>query len=84
MLLQDLPVDARLIVKPFHVADRRQFRKVAVAFGIFGQQHHVIGRFGCICDLFLSPVPRGDVDFAADDGLNAGFFDGLVKIDGPM
>ena len=63
--LEELPVDARLVVVALEVAERRELDEVRVALVRLGQQ----GQVGVPLRLRVAVV--GDVDLAADDRLHA-------------
>ena len=63
--LEELPVDARLVVVALEVAERRELDEVRVALVRLGQQRQVR------VPLRLRAAVVGDVDLAADDRLHA-------------
>ena len=73
--LEQLPVDARLVVVALEVAERAEVDEVAVALGRLGEQRQVR-----LPLLLLVPVV-GDVDLAADDGLHALLLGRLEQVD---
>ena len=77
-------VDARLIVKPFDVAQGHQLAQIAVALIVHRQENQVVVVFlGPLVDaFFLETAGRRDVDLAADDRLDATALGLAVKFDG--
>ena len=80
VLLEQLKVDSGLAVKAVDKGFRHQIAEVLVPRSVFAQQYQMVG-------VIVDPVdpvghaPSGDVDLAADDGLDPGGFGGLIKID---
>ncbi len=72
-------IDARLVVEAVEVAGGNQLDEVAVAFLVFAQQHQVVVAvgFAAHADALL-----GDVDFAADHGVDAVFLGLVIELDG--
>ena len=68
-LRQQLLIDSRFVVKAFEMGFRDQLDEVAVAFLVLAQQHQVVVAVG-IAAGFVALL--GDVDFATDDGVDAG------------
>ena len=72
-------IHARFVVKTFQVGAGNQLNQVLVAGLVFRQQNQVV--------VVLSPGVRlvrlfwCDIDFTADDRLDAGFFGCLVELD---
>ena len=66
MALEQLPVDARLVVVALEVAERRELDQVRVA-GVVGREQGQVR-----VALLVRPAVRGDVDLAADHGLDPG------------
>ena len=82
---QQFLVDARLVVIALRVPQGGELDQVLVADFIFGQQDEVVisvppARAG----LLLEPAPRRDIDFAADDRLDAFLARRLVKWNRPV
>ena len=76
MALEQLPVDARLVVVALEVAEAGELDQVRVAGVVGGEQREV----GVALLVRLAVV--GDVDLAADDGLDAGVAGRLPELDG--
>jgi hypothetical protein len=76
-------VDARLVVEPLEVGGRGQLHQGAVAGLVAGEQRQVIGRVPGAA-AFLAHVPRGDVELAAEDRLDAGLHRVGVEVDDPV
>ena len=75
MALEQLPVDARLVVVALEVAEARQLDQVAVARVVGGEEREV----GVA--LLLGPTVVRDVDLAAEDRLHALLSSLLVQLD---
>ena len=69
---QQIVVDSGLIVKPFGVGRRHDLDEILVAFPVLDEQHQV-SLILVVSGFFIEARPRRRVDFAADDGFNAGF-----------
>ena len=67
MLLQQLPVDARLVVEPLQVGLRHELQQVAVAVQVTGQ-HRQVERLAFA--RAAVPRPRRDVRLQPDDRLD--------------
>ena len=72
--LEELPVDARLVVVALEVAEARQLDQVRVA-GLIGREEREVG-----VALLLGVAVVGDVDLAADDRLDAGSLGRLEQL----
>ena len=81
MRSQDLLVDPGLVVKPLEVRGGDQFEQVVVARFVLGQKRQVVSGASQSIRLLFRPRPRSDVDFAADDRLNALLLRLLVELD---
>ncbi|MGD0783892.1 MAG: hypothetical protein ABSA30_13645 [Candidatus Aminicenantales bacterium] len=80
---QQLLVDAGTVVKPFEVGLGQEDAQVAVAGLVLDQEEEmVMGRLP-IPVFLVETAARGDVDLAAEDGLDPGFFGCLEELDGP-
>ena len=90
MLAEEIVVDARLVVETFEIAGGDELDEIAVALEGFAEEHEVIGAAGAGLEVvaiigrgagFFAAVETaalGDVNFAADDGLDvalAGFME---------
>ena len=75
MPLEQLPVDARLVVVALEVAEARELDQVPVALGRLGEQRQVR------VALLLRLAVVGDVDLAADDRLHAVLLGLLDELD---
>ncbi len=73
--LEELPVDARLVVVALEVAERGELDEVVVAGGRLGEERQVR------VALRLRAAVVGDVDLAADDGLDPVGFRRLDEVD---
>ncbi len=80
MSAQQIVVDSGLIVKPFGVGRRHDLDEILVAFPVLDEQHQV-SLILVVSGFFIEARPRRRVDFAADDGFNAGFLRFLVEVD---
>ncbi len=74
--LEQLPVDARLVVVALEVAERRELDEVRVALVRLGEEREVRVALG------LRVPVLGHVDLAADDRLDAGLARLAVQLDG--
>ena len=81
-LFQQPLVDAGAIVKAVNVGLGNQLHQVAVAGVVAGQQHQVVG--AALRRVLVQPALVGDVDLAADDGLDARVAAGRVEVDHPV
>ena len=79
MLLENLAVDARLVVEAFEVCLRDELDKVVIATLVVGEHSHVEGRL-IVGAAFVTAV-RGDVHLAADDGLDSMLVGNLIEVD---
>ena len=71
IFFEQFEIDTRFIVKAFRVSDARKPRHIAVARFVFTQQNKVIV-FSAVARLFLrAAVVFRDVEFFADDGIDA-------------
>ena len=80
VLLQQLEVHPGLVVKALGPGLAHHGGQVAVAGLVFAQEHQVAVFPVQLVD-FIQPAPLGHVHLAADDGLDAPLFGGLVKVD---
>ena len=71
-------IDAGLVVEAFEVGGGDQVDEVAVAFLVFAEQDQVVVAVGIGAGLVAL---LRDVDFAADDGLDALCLGGVVELD---
>ena len=79
VLLEQLKVDSGLAVKAVDKSFRHQIAEVLVPLTVFAQQHQMVG----VVINSMNPVghaPSGDVDLAADDGLDPGGFGRFIKV----
>ena len=79
VLLEQLKVDSGLAVKAVDKGFRHQIAEVLVPRSVFAQQHQMVG----VVINSMNPVghaPSGNVDLAADDGLDPGGFGGFIKV----
>ena len=82
VLLQQLAVDARLVVEALQVRLRDERDKVLVALHIAREHDQVVGR--TVGPLSPEAAPRGDVGLDADDRLDPARGGLAVEIDGPV
>ena len=91
MLVEEIVIDARLVVEAFEETGGNELDEIAIAFEVFAEENEVIAAAGAgfkIVAIFGSDragffaavvaAALGDVDFAADDGLDialAGFIE---------
>ncbi len=77
---QEILVDARIIIEPLQLSRRSDLEQVLITGLIFCQQEQMGG-----APVFLGVVvlhaAGGHVGLQADDGLDAGIFAGVVKLD---
>ena len=78
VFFQQALVYARAVVEALDVGLGDQLHQVAVAGVVAGQQHQV-GR-AALAGVLVVPAVVGDVDLAADDGLDAGVAAGGVEV----
>ena len=76
---QHFLVDARPVVEAFRVADRDELDQVVIAGLVRGQQGHVVVRLFDARSCLVVAAPRGHVDLAAQDGLDALVDGGVVE-----
>ena len=79
MLLENLLVNAGLVVKALQMRGGDQLDEIFIAGGGFRKKDEVVVIFSLGAGAFIKPVFR-DVHFASDDGLDAGFLRFLVKL----
>ena len=79
MRREQVLIDARLVVEAFEKAGRNQLDEVAIAFLVLAEQDQVVIAVGIGAGLVAL---LRDVDFAADDGMDALRFGGVVELDG--
>ena len=72
-------IDAGLVVEAFEVGGGDELDEVAVALLVLAEEDEVVVAVRVVAH--LAALLR-DVDFAADDGVDAGGFGGVVKFDG--
>ena len=68
-LREQVHIDARLVIEAVEIGGGDQVDEVAVAFLVFAEQHEVVVAVGIGAGLVAL---LRDVDFAADDGMDAG------------
>ncbi len=78
MLREQVFIDAGLVIEAFEVAGGDKLDEVFVAFLRFAEQDEMIVAVGIGAGLVAL---LGDVDFAADDGMNAFFRRFVIKLD---
>jgi hypothetical protein len=83
-LFKQLLVNARLIVKSFHVAEGDQLAEISIALGVHRQENQMVVVFlwAFIDTLPLEAAGRRDIDLATDDRLNAVAHRLAVKFNG--
>ena len=79
MLREQVLVDAGLVVETFEIACGDEVDEVAIAFLVLAEQDQVVVAVGIAAGLVAL---LRNVDFAADDGVDAFAFGGVVKLDG--
>ncbi len=79
---EDFLVDARLVVHAFEMGGGDELDEVLVAGLVLGQEEEMGGGFLGAVGLAVEAAARREIDFAADDGLDAGVAAFLVKFDG--
>ncbi len=72
-------IDAGLVVEAFEIGGGDELDEVAVALLVLAEEDEVVVAVRIVAEL---AALLGDVDFAADDGVDAGGFGGVVKFDG--
>ena len=80
VLVQQLPVDARLDIKALGEARGHEIAEIAVALLVPTQQNQV-GVFIVNAVLLAVAAARGDIDLTADDGSDARGLAGLIEGD---
>ena len=83
MVAQQIQVDARLDIEPFHIGLRHHVGKIAIACFVLAQQHQMAG-FGIKFMHLIKAGTAGHIDFTADDRMDALRLTGTVKIDGAV
>ena len=78
VLREQIFIDAGLVIEAFKVSGGDEVDEVAVAFLVFAKEDEVVIAIG----IGAGFVVAGDVDFAADDGVDAGGFGGVIETDG--
>jgi len=78
VLGEEVFIDAGLVIEAFEVGGGDQVDEVAVAFLVFAEQDEVVIAVG----IGAGFVVAGDIDFAADDRVDAGGFGGVIEGDG--
>ncbi len=78
ILLKQRVIDSRLVVKALGKAKRYHADKVPVACLVFTQKHKMVRSVDAAH--FVKARSGGNVDLAADDGLDPLFFGRLIKI----
>ena len=68
MAREQVFIDARLVIKAFEIGGGNQVDEIAIAFLVFAEQDQVVIAIGVGAGLHA--LAR-NVDFAADDGMNA-------------
>ena len=83
MLGQQLLVDTRPVIEPFQISFGQEDAQVPVAGLVLDQEEEmVVGRL--LVPIFLvETAARGDVDLAAEDGLDPGLLGRLEELDRP-
>ena len=82
MLGENFFVDARFVIVAADVGVGDEFDEIFVAGFVFGEENEVIVNVFAAGAAFLFETRTGrDVNFAADDGLDAFGADGLIEID---
>ena len=79
---QHLQIDARLVVEPFQLGQAGQLDQVLVAGVVHGQEHEVEGGLARAFRGLVEAVAGGDIELAADDGLDPGLFGLDVEFQG--
>ena len=80
VFLEQVEIDARAVIEAVHVSGGDQFAEIVITGLVFAQKDQV-GRFPVQIVGLVKAGAWGHIDFAADDGLDPGFFGGAVKID---
>ena len=80
MLAQQLHIHARAVIKALREAERDHIAEIAVAGLVFTQEDEMVGFFVDAVDL-VEARAAGDIDLAADDGLDPGLLCCAVKVD---
>lgn len=79
LLLEQVFIDAGLVIKAFEVGGGHQVDQIAVAFLVFAEQYQVVVPIG-IGARFVALL--GDINFAADDGVDAFGVRFVIELDG--
>jgi hypothetical protein len=78
-----LVIGARFIIKPFQVRVGHQFEQVLVALEVFREQAEVVVALAVLGPAVLFQTRLfGQINLAADQGLNAFAFGGIVELNG--
>ena len=80
MLAQQLHIHARAVIKALREAERDHIAEIAVAGLVFTQEDEMVGFFVDAVDL-VEARAAGDINLAADDGLDPGLLCCAVKVD---
>ena len=80
VLRKQFQIHPGLAVKAVDKGLRHQIAQIFVALPVLAQQHQMVGVVVQSVNLVRHPA-SGNVDLAADDGLDPGGLGGLVKID---
>ena len=80
VLRQEIEIDARLVIEPVKVGGGDELDEIAVALLRLAQQHQVV--VAILIGARLVPLLR-DVHLAADHGMHARGFAGVVELHGP-
>lgn len=84
MLAECLLIDARFIIETFHVRYRYQLHEIAIADVIFCKQDKMVALVGVDARAFVVARCVGDVNFTANDRLDASFIGLFVKFYGTV
>ena len=77
VLVEQVHVDARLVIEAVEIGGGDQVDEVAIALLVFAQQHQVVVAVGVGAGLVAL---LRDVDFAADDGVDAVRLGGVIEL----
>ena len=76
---QQVEIDAGLVIEAVEVGGGDEVDEVAVALLVFAEEDEVVVAVGIGAGLVAL---LGDVDLAADDGVDAGGLGGVIELDG--
>ena len=82
-LSQQFAIDPRAVVEALQIRPGGKLHQVPPAGLVHRQQQQMVSGVADVARCAVRPRGRGDVGFRPQDGLDAGFDGGGVKVDGP-